>query len=67
MTLLTVLSLNERQREETKRELTILSKMAKRHPELTVLGQFAYDVGVKEQLGNKELARELNKLGYVDK
>ena len=67
MTLLTVISLNERQRDETKNELMILSKLAKRHPELTVLGQFAYDVGIREKLSNKELARELHKMGYLDK
>ena len=65
--MLTVISLNERQRDETKNELMILSKLTKRHPELTVLGQFAYDVGIREKLSNKELARELHKMGYLDK
>ena len=40
--------------------------MAKRYPELNILGQFAYDVGQRETMGNKELARELFRLGYVD-
>ena len=66
VTLYTLLSLNDRQKDSTKIELSQLSKMASRHPDLVILGQFAFDVGAKEQLSHKLIAKELNKLGYID-
>ena len=34
--------------------------------DLTVLGQFSYDVMEAEQKNDKEIAHSLNKLGYID-
>lgn len=40
--------------------------LADKYHDLTVLGQFAYDVMEAEQKSNKEIAHNLNKLGYID-
>ena len=34
--------------------------------DLALYGQFAYDIGEGEKLSNKEIARELHKLGFID-
>ena len=66
VTLLSILSFNERQRESTLAELRGLHKLSQRYPELSVLGQFAYDVSQREKMTNKDLAHELHKLGFID-
>jgi hypothetical protein len=41
--------------------------LAEKYPgELTVFGQFAYDVQQGEKLTNKEIAHTLHKMGYID-
>ena len=51
-----------------KKELANMKYLAEKFGEkdLTVLGQFSYDIQEPETKTNKDIAHSLNKLGYLD-
>ena len=66
VTLLTILSMNEKQRDKTKQELIDLKKLVENYDDFQVLGQFAYDMGLRETMTSKQIAKELNNWGFID-
>ena len=55
-------------RQETERELRRMRKLCEefKPEEFSVFTQFSYDVIEREKLTNKEIAFQLNKLGFLD-
>ena len=66
VTLLVNLTLNDRFKKTQEKEMNKLKFLCQKYSDLTVFGQFAYDVKEPEHQTNKELAKSLNKLGYLD-
>jgi hypothetical protein len=59
--------MQEKMKKENEREMEAMKYLANKYPaELTVFGQFAYDVQQGEKLTNKEIAHSLHKMGYID-
>ena len=67
-TLFVNMSMNPSFRKETEKELKKLSGLCKSFDkkDFSCYGTFAYDVLEGEKLTNKEIALELNKLGFID-
>mmetsp|Transcript_7054 Transcript_7054/g.11872 ORF Transcript_7054/g.11872 Transcript_7054/m.11872 type:complete len:191 (-) Transcript_7054:74-646(-) len=68
VTMFVNLTFNERVKKETENELAMLKGLCQKFGEkdLTVFGQYTFDVVQTEKLSNNLIAKQLNKAGLVD-
>ena len=66
--LFNILSFNDIYKEKNEKELKNMKYLAGKYNSsgLSILGVFAYDLQAGEALTNKQLARSLNKNGFID-
>lgn len=59
--------MNEKLQKQNTKEMEGMKYLCNKYPgDLTVFGQYAYDIQTGEKLSNKEIAHGLHKMGYID-